>query len=398
MKRLDHAWILVRRAAGHDQREGVDRRDLRDQLRDRRRAVHRLVLIYRRAGPVAGPAAAEPWGCSTTTGSSRACRDEEVSAQLREQAAERKRQGARASSSRSTCRPTTWPEYPHSVRRQRDHLRRAPRAAPLPRPPRRPSCAPSSPTATASRSAPGRSATAPRSCSARRGADPDGRPRRRARHAVAVVPALPADGPRAPAATPCRSPASAPSRCSPPSTTARGSSRCATPTTRPASCSPIGRAASAARARCPSASSCCSTRRWSTSSTPSRRATPRWRCSTTIPRLLVFRTFSKAWGLAGLRCGYALGGPGSEPLLERLEPELGVNELAQAGALEALRTCGPLVGAGAARRSPSEPACSDRAAPRLGSTPRRSQANVLWLRGSRRRRRRAGAPRRAPRT
>jgi histidinol-phosphate aminotransferase len=56
------------------------------------------------------------------------------------------------------------------------------------------------------------------------------------------------------------------------------------------------------------------------------------------PRLLVFRSFSKAWGLAGLRVGYALGGPGSEPLLERLEPELGVNELAQAGALEALRT------------------------------------------------------------
>ena len=56
-----------------------------------------------------------------------------------------------------------------------------------------------------------------------------------------------------------------------------------------------------------------------------------------FPRLLVFRTFSKAWGLAGLRCGYAIGGPESEPLLEQLEPELGVNELAQAGALEALR-------------------------------------------------------------
>ena len=27
--------------------------------------------------------------------------------------------------------------------------------------------------------------------------------------------------------------------------------------------------------------------------------------------------FSKAWGLAGLRCGYAIGGPGAEPLLDR---------------------------------------------------------------------------------
>ena len=35
-------------------------------------------------------------------------------------------------------------------------------------------------------------------------------------------------------------------------------------------------------------------------------------------RLLVFRSFSKAWGLAGLRVGYAIGGPGSEDLLAEL--------------------------------------------------------------------------------
>ena len=62
-----------------------------------------------------------------------------------------------------------------------------------------------------------------------------------------------------------------------------------------------------------------------------------------FPRLLVFRTFSKAYGLAGMRCGYAMGGPGSEPLIEQIAPPLGVSELAQAGALEALRKCGPLV-------------------------------------------------------
>jgi histidinol-phosphate aminotransferase len=57
------------------------------------------------------------------------------------------------------------------------------------------------------------------------------------------------------------------------------------------------------------------------------------------PRLLVFRSFSKAWGLAGLRCGYALGGPSSEELLAELEPDLGVSEISQAGALETLRSC-----------------------------------------------------------
>jgi histidinol-phosphate aminotransferase len=61
------------------------------------------------------------------------------------------------------------------------------------------------------------------------------------------------------------------------------------------------------------------------------------------PRLLVFRSFSKAWGLAGLRIGYALGGPGSEDLLAELEPDLGVSEVSQAGALEALRSCSELI-------------------------------------------------------
>ena len=63
----------------------------------------------------------------------------------------------------------------------------------------------------------------------------------------------------------------------------------------------------------------------------------------THPRLLVFRSFSKAWGLAGLRIGYALGAPGSEELLAELAPDLGVSEVSQAGALEALRSCTELV-------------------------------------------------------
>ncbi len=97
-----------------------------------------------------------------------------------------------------------------------------------------------------------------------------------------------------------------------------------------------------------------------------------------FPRLLIFRTFSKAWGLAGLRCGYALGGPGAEPLLEQLAPELGVNELAQAGALEAVRTVGSVI----ERRRATIAAHRDRLTAELrerGLDVNASQANVLWL-------------------
>src|ERR1041385_2662343 len=58
---------------------------------------------------------------------------------------------------------------------------------------------------------------------------------------------------------------------------------------------------------------------------------------------LAFRSFSQAWGLAGLRGGYAIGSPRSQELLAELEPDLGVSEVSQAGALEALRTCRELL-------------------------------------------------------
>lgn len=96
------------------------------------------------------------------------------------------------------------------------------------------------------------------------------------------------------------------------------------------------------------------------------------------PRLVVFRTFSKAWGLAGLRCGYALGGEEAAPLLERLAPFRGVNELARAGALEAVRHAGHVVRA----RSTAIAVERARLAAELCSravTVAPSQANVLWL-------------------
>ncbi len=96
------------------------------------------------------------------------------------------------------------------------------------------------------------------------------------------------------------------------------------------------------------------------------------------PRLIVFRTFSKAWGLAGLRCGYALGGAEAAPLLERLAPFRGVNELARAGALEAVRHAGHVVrgraGAVAAQRARLTTELRSRP---LTAAP--SQANFIWL-------------------
>ena len=95
------------------------------------------------------------------------------------------------------------------------------------------------------------------------------------------------------------------------------------------------------------------------------------------PRLFVFRSFSKAWGLAGLRVGYAIGGPGARELLAELEPDLGVSEVSQAGALEALRSCSELI----ARRIAT--VAHERAAVIEGLRARGfevtdSQANFVW--------------------
>lgn len=55
------------------------------------------------------------------------------------------------------------------------------------------------------------------------------------------------------------------------------------------------------------------------------------------PQVLRFRTFSKAYGLAGCRIGYAIGEAGLIQSFDRLRNHFGVNRIAQAGALAALR-------------------------------------------------------------
>jgi histidinol-phosphate aminotransferase len=55
-----------------------------------------------------------------------------------------------------------------------------------------------------------------------------------------------------------------------------------------------------------------------------------------FPNLIVTRTFSKAYGLAGLRIGYALSHPDVAGLLNRVRQPFNVNSVAQAAALAAL--------------------------------------------------------------
>ena len=54
------------------------------------------------------------------------------------------------------------------------------------------------------------------------------------------------------------------------------------------------------------------------------------------PNLLLMRTFSKIFGLAGLRLGYGIGHPDLIVTLEKIRQPFNINSIAQAGALAAL--------------------------------------------------------------
>jgi histidinol-phosphate aminotransferase len=56
-----------------------------------------------------------------------------------------------------------------------------------------------------------------------------------------------------------------------------------------------------------------------------------------FPNLVLLRTFSKVYGLAGLRVGYALGSKEFRIAVDRVRQPFAVNHLAQAAATEALR-------------------------------------------------------------
>jgi histidinol-phosphate aminotransferase len=56
-----------------------------------------------------------------------------------------------------------------------------------------------------------------------------------------------------------------------------------------------------------------------------------------FPNLVLLRTFSKVYGLAGLRVGYALGPPGFRAAVDAVRQPFSVNAIAQAAAAEAIR-------------------------------------------------------------
>ena len=59
-----------------------------------------------------------------------------------------------------------------------------------------------------------------------------------------------------------------------------------------------------------------------------------------FPNLVTIRTFSKIYGLAGMRVGYGIAHPDIAPLIQRVRPLFNVNSLAQFGAMAALDDSG----------------------------------------------------------
>ena len=98
-----------------------------------------------------------------------------------------------------------------------------------------------------------------------------------------------------------------------------------------------------------------------------------------FPRLMVVRTFSKIYGLSGLRAGYAVGSTASTALLDRIAPVLGVNALTQAAVDQALK----IGGAEVQRRREAVIRERARLVDSLRELPldvAESQANFLWMR------------------
>jgi histidinol-phosphate aminotransferase len=96
------------------------------------------------------------------------------------------------------------------------------------------------------------------------------------------------------------------------------------------------------------------------------------------PNLVVLRTFSKAYGLAGARVGYSVSHPEVAEVLNRLRPAFNVNSLAQVGALAALTDQAHM--RGAVSRTMRELSRVEAELKRLGLWSAPSAANFVLLR------------------
>jgi histidinol-phosphate aminotransferase len=95
-----------------------------------------------------------------------------------------------------------------------------------------------------------------------------------------------------------------------------------------------------------------------------------------LPRLCVLRTFSKVYGLAALRIGYALASHTVADALDRVRPIFNVNQPAQEAALASLgETHAVAIRVNHARRSRERLAATMAAA---GLDPEPSQANFVY--------------------
>lgn len=95
--------------------------------------------------------------------------------------------------------------------------------------------------------------------------------------------------------------------------------------------------------------------------------------------LLVFRSFSSAYGLSGVRAGYAVGSRDATGLLEALTPALGVNSMTQAAVEAAVQRCDRELARRRERVAEQRQRVTDELA-RLGVRAAPSEANFVWLR------------------
>ena len=96
------------------------------------------------------------------------------------------------------------------------------------------------------------------------------------------------------------------------------------------------------------------------------------------PRVLRFRTFSKAHGMAGARIGYALGESSLIKAFDKIRNHFGVNRIAQAGALAALADHGHLAQA-SSKASPAPATVSPPSPATMALKPLPSAANFVAI-------------------